>query len=484
MATASPSQELVYEEVRTGKGNIAIQATAGSGKTTLLLGCLEIVPRLKKTIFLSFSNAIVDELKARAPQHVKVSTLHSIGNRFIKSRFKDIKLDQDKYFKFALEMYTERNKAIYKKCFDIQTLCNYARLTLSDFSEEDLQLISDKYCVDVDLEQVLIASIILVENANLKRLRSMDFTDMVYLPAVYSDLVNETFDYVFWDEAQDAGRAQMILIKNILRPIGGRLIFCGDERQAIFGFIGSDIDSFSQIEKLFKSTRMALTVTFRVPKRGVELAQTIYPDDIEAHPDAIDGIVRRGELIEASQGDMVICRNNKPLISAFFYFISRGIKSFIVGKDLEKGLIKLAESVQGYTHEAVKQRIEDKLDAFLVELEENGVSSPEKSPKYEALLEKSEILLVILEKCDSAAGLIAKISDIFHEDKKAIKLISAHKSKGMESDRVFFIELYNKKKLLPSEYAVLPWQKIQEENLTFVVYTRFKKEFVFVEYED
>jgi hypothetical protein len=52
----------------------------------------------------------------------------------------------------------------------------------------------------------------------------------------------------------------------------------------------------------------------------------------------------------------------------------------------------------------------------------------------------------------------------------------------LENERVFFIEVFCKKKLLPSEYAVLQWQKIQEDNLLFVTYTRAKQEFVFVEF--
>jgi superfamily I DNA/RNA helicase len=179
---------------------------------------------------------------------------------------------------------------------------------------------------------------------------------------------------------------------------------------------------------------------------------------------------------------MVICRNTKPLIAAFFYFLNRGIKSYVVGKDFEKGLITLAESVQGYSMQNVHKNIEDKLHSFYDELMEDGVKNPNNNPKYIALQEKCEILLVILDRCDKAADLVPRIKEIFHEDKKAIKLLTSHRSKGLENERVFFIEVFCKKKLLPSEYAVLQWQKIQEDNLLFVTYTRAKQEFVFVEF--
>jgi superfamily II DNA or RNA helicase len=61
--TASPEQQLVFDEIQKGKGNIAVQACPGSGKSFTLLESLKLIPRLKKTVFLSFSNAIVNELK-------------------------------------------------------------------------------------------------------------------------------------------------------------------------------------------------------------------------------------------------------------------------------------------------------------------------------------------------------------------------------------------------------------------------------------
>jgi superfamily I DNA/RNA helicase len=114
-------------------------------------------------------------------------------------------------------------------------------------------------------------------------------------------------------------------------------------------------------------------------------------------------------------------------------------------------------------------------------LKEDGVYNPENSPKYISLLEKCNILQLILNKIDRASQLVSKIEEIFHEDKKSIKLLTSHRSKGLECDRVFFIETFNKEKLLPSKHAVLDWQIVQESNLLFVVYTRAKKEFVFVD---
>jgi DNA helicase-2/ATP-dependent DNA helicase PcrA len=92
---------------------------------------------------------------------------------------------------------------------------------------------------------------------------------MIYLPAVYPELITEVYDYVFLDEAQDTNNAQVELIHNIIRKPNGRLIICGDEKQAIYGFQGSNIDSFQRIEERFKCKKLALTVSYRFQKQLV-----------------------------------------------------------------------------------------------------------------------------------------------------------------------------------------------------------------------
>lgn len=481
---ASEHQQLVIDEVRTGKGNVSVQATAGGGKSYTLLESLKVVPRFKKSVFLSFSNAIVKELKDRVPAHIKSATLHSLGCRMIFSKYKGCTLNESKYFTLALAMYDKKSKEVYRECYIIQDICNYARLTLTPFIVSELDLLCQKYMIESTPEMLLVAEIILQENTKDTFLSTIDFCDMLYYPAVYKSFINEQFDYVFLDEAQDNNNCQTALIESILREKTGRLIFVGDKNQSIFGFSGSGVDSFEILVKKFQSKELRLTVTYRCSRAVVELAQTIYPNDIEAHENAIEGIVRRGELKEAQEGDMVICRNTKPLIAAFFQFILNNKKAYVVGKDLEKGLTTLAESCMDYSTEGISNKLDQRLKMLADELKDEGVLNPFMHDKYLALLEKVDIVSLILSKVDKASDLIPKIEMIFHPDKAAIRLLSMHRSKGLECNRVFYIETFNKEKLCPSKYAVLGWQKIQENNLLFVAYTRAKNEFVFVDLVD
>jgi DNA helicase-2/ATP-dependent DNA helicase PcrA len=477
--TASPEQQQVFDEIQKGKGNIAVQATAGSGKSYTLLESLKIIPRLKKTVFLSFSNAIVNELKERVPSHVKACTLHSLGCRMIMAKFKGVKINKDKYYQLALAEFPkkDRNKETYRKCFIIVELCNYARLTLTPFNEESLRQLCDQYMIDADPESILVAEIILKKNTRLKSMSEIDFADMIYFPAVYLEIVNETFDYVCLDESQDCNAAQCSFIMNILKS-NGRLIAVGDHFQSIYGFTGSSVNSFKEIQAKFTSKVLPLTVTYRCSKKVVELAQTVYPEVIQAHPEAIEGEVRQGELKEVQAGDMILCRNTRPLIACFFELIAQDKKAYIVGKDYEKGLIQLAESVVSNDAEQVIKNIDKKLDTLIADLKYSGVYNPKQSPKYQALLEKCEIIELILTRIEKPGMLVSKIQEIFREDVKAIRLMTIHRSKGLESNTVFFIETFEGDKLLPSKYAVQSWQVQQENNLLFVCYTRAKEKFI------
>jgi hypothetical protein len=135
---------------------------------------------------------------------------------------------------------------------------------------------------------------------------------------------------------------------------------------------------------------------------------------------------------------MILCRNTRPLVATFFQLIAQDKKAYIVGKDYEKGLIQLAESVVALDEETVIKNIDRKLTTLISELKQSGVYNPKQSPKYQALLEKCEIIELILQKIEKPSMLVSKIQEIFREDVKAIRLTTIHRAKGLEcQNRVF-----------------------------------------------
>lgn len=481
----SKEQAAVINEVKTGTGNIIVQATAGAGKTHVLLNSLSVIPTFKKIVFLSFSKFIVDELRGRVPHHVKACTLHSLGYGMMAARYKGFTLDENKYLKIAIKKFPpsknrgdKESKNNFKKACLVNDIVNYARMTLAPHTTTGIVAMCGYYGLDHTSIEIDIAIEILKDIGKVS-FTTIDFTDMLYFPVIKPDLVTTKFDFVMIDEVQDSSACQLQFL-SLIGNEKARYVMVGDEKQAIYAFAGSSVDSFTKAKNKFNAKLFNLSVSYRCPKNVVEFAQGIY-DVIQYHDTSKEGDVRMGTMDEIREGDMVLCRNTLPLIYVFFDLIERDIKATIVGKDIESGLVQFAEQIGGYSFNQVERNMDDALNILKQELKELGFQKPEKHKKYAALVEKIQVINLILNKIDSPTKLIGKIHEIFHEEKSAARLMTIHKAKGSENNRVFSIESFRGKNLIPSEYAEQGWELQQENNLSFVSVTRAKEEYILLE---
>jgi DNA helicase II / ATP-dependent DNA helicase PcrA len=484
----SKYQKEIYKEISDGNDNILVQAVAGSGKTSTIVESLKIVPRYKKSIFLAFSKAIQLELDKRVPNHVDCLTLHSLGYKAISNHFRTrLKLDNYKNFKFSNDLVrsltskeekplTSKEKLIYQ--FTMSDLIDIARVNM-DTSLDGFKFVEKNYDITCTNGEINNAINIFDQLSNYNKRRSkeksIDYVDMLYLP-VQLNLDMPQYDYVFVDEIQDLSNIQMELVSKILKP-NGRIIGVGDEKQSIYGFQGAALNSMSILKDRFDMKELPLSVTYRVPKVGVENLKSLNPS-IECSENAIEGVIRDGDLSDVQLGDLVICRNTKPLITAYFLLLSQEKKATVVGKEMEKGLLKIVNSLTGLTKGASIYQMDKSLEEVELSLSDQGIEEPRTHFKYQSLKEKIDIISLFLDKYSSIFAVKSKIEEIFHEDKSTIKLMTCHRSKGLESDRVFFITHFDEKRLIPSKYALTSEQKQQEKNLLYVAESRFKKEMI------
>ena len=470
----SNHQKDVFETIATTNKHVSIEATAGSGKTSTILLSLKLIPKFKRTIFLSFSNTIVDELKSRVPSHVKAATLHSLGFNFITTYYPGIRVDPNKYLKFSLDHYMAKNKEVFKKAYQIQDIANYIRMTLTKMDMDEVEKMCDRYDLDFT-EETIEKSIQFIRNDDYPR--TVDFADMIFYPAVKEDIIQDTFHTVFLDECQDLNNAQIMFAKNLLKE-NGRLISVGDSDQAIYSFSGADINSFKTLKSIPNTIELPLSISYRCARAIVDEARKISTKIMPA-PNAKEGIVRWGEWDEIDEGDMVLCRNNAPLIDLYFNLIESGIKAKIIGKEIEEGIVKLAEQCMAPIKDRFINNMLDKLDEVVQSLIQKGVHSPQKHLRYANLSDKIDLLEIICNKVNSTAEIIPTIKSIFVEETEGVKLMTIHKSKGLENKRVFVMKHYKNKKLIPSQFATQKWQLDQEKNLEFVSITRAMDELVY-----
>lgn len=278
---------------------------------------------------------------------------------------------------------------------------------------------------------------------------------------------------------QDVSNAQQCLIKKIVKPITGRFIGCGDPDQSIYGFAGANYESYENFKTLFPNTiELPLNISYRCPKEGVKLAKTIV-SRIEAHPKAIQGkITYKGKTEDITDDAFVICRNTKPLVDVFRELISQGKKANIKGREIGTTLVTLITRTKAVTIDQLLTRIAQQQLDLRQKLFKKGYARPEEHSSMQKLIEKKEIIKILSQDSQTINKLINRIEEIFTDDDiPGITLSTLHKIKGLENDTVFFLN----RGLIPSKYATTAKELIQEQNLLFIAYTRFKKELIFID---
>lgn len=479
-----------FDSLKHTDKNIVIRAVAGSGKTTTIVEGSKLLSKFESTIFLAFNKHIQQELSDRLPSNVVCKTLHGFGMQsLIKHYHIDFKVNEFKLLKFITELIKEKKekkideKQKWSYVFTLKEMVDLVRLNCIDYSiEKNVTDLCSKYSLIPLLGEVedlpKVMSMLNSYNSKLSRKNNqIDFIDMIEVPVSNNRIKVQQFHNVFIDECQDLNTLQLKLIDRLKAP-KGRLIAVGDENQSIYGFAGSDLDSYKILVSKPNTLNLPLSISYRCAKNIVAKARTIY-DTILPFEDNEDGEVRNGVFHEISNNDMVICRNVKPLIFLFFKLLKNKKLAVIRGKNIHRGILELYSKVKSCND---KEEASEVLGNILLEhkrkLTEKGVKNPLKHPSYIDLKEHILGLHIILEHCQDITEAEELIETMFKERNDVPQLMTIHKAKGLESDRVFLIERFENKNLIPSPYATLPWELTQENNLRYVAYTRAKKQLI------
>lgn len=490
--TPSPAQQSYFDWVSEGQGNAILEAVAGAGKTTTIL---EGVARMSGRVWIgAFTAKMGRELKekiAKNPelksrQGLYTSTFHSAGFsalRFAFGRQYRLETDDKKVLNIAQAIVDNGRTDLEPLITPVAKIVSMAKnrgigalSSLTDSSAwvsmiEHFDLDSD-LPEHADLDQVVKFAQVVLKRSN-DSLNVIDFDDMVYLP-LQRDLRMLRHEWVLVDEAQDTNPTRRALAKKLLAP-GGRFVAVGDPYQAIFGFTGADNDALDQIARDFGCTRLPLTVTYRCPKAIVAHAQNWVPH-IEAHETAPTGELRTVEyqhiLDEVEPGDAVLCRYNKHLVNLCFRLIRYGIPAKIEGRSIGEGLAKLA----GKWKIKKLDTLRDRLEGYL-KREVKKALAKDQEDKADRITDQVETLYVLIDRAeeqgvDSIADLQKMIREMFADkvsNDRMVTLCSAHKSKGLEWDRVFIL---GREQLMPGAFATKDWQIQQEINLIYVAVTR------------
>ena len=498
----SKYQKAIFDYIGGASGHLVVSAAAGSGKSSTLIKSLEFIPSDKKILLSAFNRDIVSDLKKKTKgiDNVDVMTLHGLGLSMLKRNYPTNSLvpepfKYEAHIKNNIRFYTSINtyslggKNYFRYLDNIKKYVDFGRFYLCQ-TPKDLDFIEARYGIETIADEKDVA--IKVMNWGKTELDSVDYTDMIWLPHVlYLKPIGLLYDFIMIDECQDLNKAERELVLKCFK-MGTRLVAVGDENQSIYSFSGADPESFKVLKSLPNTECLPLSISYRCPKNIVEFAQKLVPSIEWNEANTNYGEIKYDvPLSDVEDGDMILCRNNAPLVQVYTEFLKLGKKAFIRGKDVGTNLKTLVKSIRQEKINA--DCMEDGLfvrlydDLFVTRnniMQRSGVDAKAAmtSPIIENKLDMIKALEILSEGVNTATELINKIDEIFpkKDKKEGIALSTIHKAKGLEANNVYIAC----NSLMPSASAKKDWEITQEHNLIYVAYTRAKNILGFIDEKD
>ncbi len=559
------------EVERNGVPHLMVSARAGTGKTTTLVegivglkGPTAFAPTPQQeriwqemraggipqsVCFCAFNVSIANELSTRVPSWCYVKTIHGMGFQILRESYPGLTVDVRRNAKVTRELlrgggyHIKQSPRIVNAVSQLVSLCKLTVPSRGEWFRDDTQLtrnllsIRNNYCLDPEVEENWhgIPSLVrdVLDAAFRMDRRVIDYDDMVWLPRALGCRYPK-YDLLLVDEAQDLNEAQRALVLSK----GRRIIFCGDEHQAIYGFAGATPDSMNRIKEVLGDCReLPLTVTRRCPRSVVVEAKKYVPD-IEARVDSKEGMVsvlsmgdeppeacynclgvggvsgkvssRNGRLTPCPScggfgrtkggylnylsggSDMVLCRKNAPLVSECHKAIKRGVPALVVGRDVGKGLIDLLDRLLGEVTNMFRYEVMGELGELALEWCRDQIAKEmdREDPRehyMDQLVDKRDCFIVFCKASSSVQDMRERIETMFThtgaDDKKAVRFSSIHKAKGMEADNVFLLQPDHGKFFPSPRKKAKPgqeWREEEEKNLLYVAITRAIKNLFYV----
>lgn len=439
---------------------ILIKAFAGSGKTTTLIEFSKRRPK-NKFLYLAFNNSVVESAKGRFPTNVKIMTPHSLAYKEF-GAILNHKLEKDLKLVNVINLLglNRRNHEDIKMAqIVLNAVNNY--LSSSYLNLSDAIPFNSSFSRDSILANAEILWDNMLDNTN-------DFPSShdAYLKLYQLSNPYLNYDYILYDEAQDANPVIVDIIEKQVIKLKTKLVIVGDKHQAIYSFRNA-VNSLSKFKhdkeyNLNKSFRFGKNIAYGVNAiLRVLKNETILIEGSE-HPDLIVKALDRDKKMT------IISRTNACLFLKAIEVIDKNKKIAFISGIHKYNFFKIRDVDHLYHNR--RHRIQD---AHIREFDsyQSFILLAESTQDPEMLF-----LLKIVDKYHGKIEvLIDKINkSIVHQSLADVILTTAHKSKGLEFDNVFlcndFTRFIDKKGNLIKKNL-----KEEEINILYVAASRATK---------
>lgn len=405
---------------------LAIRAFAGTGKTTTLKE-FALKNKDKKILYVAYNKETAAQARMSFPSNVIAKTAHSIA-----------------YAKFGrpLEKKLNRKHSLPFKPETIRKLLGFERSQFSIKLAQELFDIINNFCFSsyksiaeaipfkrlaADREEMqMFAETIWDEMTNSKS--RFPTTPDVYLKQFHLSNPRLYFDYILFDEAQDANPLIMDLILS-QRTFGTKLVFVGDEHQSIYMFRGAK----NALESIVPDKELFLTKSFRFGESIAESANAILKilkkekKTLNGYEKIYDAI---GNIDKTKQFAVITRTNSNLLMTALtayeqnmsIYFVS-GFDSYNFKKILDIEKLFLGD----------KTKIKD---SYIKTFED--FQDYQNMANYTNDKEMLYFIKVVTKYAGALSNLISgiKSNTVKNKEDADIILTTAHKSKGLEFQQV------------------------------------------------
>ena len=472
MFTPTSEQLAIVAAAVETTDNLQIQAYAGAAKTSTLVLIANALPETR-ILCLAFNKKIATEMQDRLPANCTAMTLNSLGHRaWGETLGRRLRVEGDKNYNIISELANKLPKhekeAVFESFSDYTKLLSQAKQAgyIPDgFGRSAKPLMGDDDFFESLDEALESWEIELVREAMIMYLNlafggTIDFDDQILMPTVFPSPFPR-YPLVLIDEAQDLSALNHRMLKKLVVK---RIIAVGDECQAIYAFRGASQKSMRELRDQFNMRQLFLTITFRCPVEIVKHAQWRAPN-MKWGPSA-----PAGEVATLSSWDMesipesaaIICRNNAPLFSLAIKMLTQGRYAELYGNDIGKGLLKIMKKFG---------KMDTAQAAVLKSIAQWEAEKLAKTRKPDNVRDRAECLRIFARQGATLGDAIAYAEHVF-EASGPVKLMTGHKSKGLEFDTVFILD----KHLLRDEG--------QDRNLLYVMQTRAKQSLTYIATED
>jgi superfamily I DNA/RNA helicase len=471
--TPTPEQSAILHAARETAANLLINARAGAAKTTTIELIAQALPDTS-ILCLAFNKKIADELRIRLPDNCEAATLNALGHKAWKTfTGKFPKVDAKKCYFLLREAISGLSAVEQEEAWETfaETLQAIRTAKTEGYMPGKLHpsarpRIGDESFFDLleseisPLQQTLVNQV-LRESFKLALKGTIDYDDQIYCTALMP-VSFPAYNLVMVDEAQDLSPLNHIMLQKLVR--NRRLIAVGDPCQAIYAFRGASENSMEELRTTFDMSEHYLTICFRSAESVVANARWRAPD-MQWRPGAPAGLVKhldRWSSEDLDDGDAVICRNNAPLFRLAIALLRAGLHPELASGDIIAGLKAIMKKLgkAGATRDEAKAA----LSTWAAEAEKKARAKGK-------VQDQVDCISIFLNETETLGAAIAFLEDVANRAGR-IRLMTGHKSKGLEFNRVWFLDRFLLKK------------EGQDLNIRYVIETRARETLYYVNSDD